>query len=176
MAKITEEDIYCMKAQIECLPGLVAYVFDNYELLSKDMQEKFVGDCTKFMSGVDQALKTINDGVETGSENKIMCWEVMFDIDEAGSPLDMMLLDFKDVSKVTKHMYKPVPISWLGRTIRELNNYIQIYIPDPKHNLTAEDALKLAADSVNDYIINEQRKWTEWLRNSGKMEKLNSKL
>lgn len=170
MAKITEEDIYCMKTRVECLPGLLAYVFDNFELLDNDVKEKFVGECSKFMNGVDNTLKTINDGSTENNSNKIMCWEIMFDMDEACNPLDMMLLDLKDVSKVMKHMYKPVPISWLGRTIRELNNYIQIYIPDPKHLLTPEEALKLAADGVNDYILNEQRKWTEWLRNSGKME------
>lgn len=167
MANITKEDIYEMRAKNECLPGLIAYVFDNYDLLDKETQAEFVNECTKFMNRMDQVLKTINDSGETDNSNKIMCWDIVFDMDDTANPLDMMLLDLKDISKVTKHMYKPVPISWLGRTIRELNNYMQVYIPDPKHLLSTEDALKLAMESVNNYITEEQRKWTEWMRNHG---------
>lgn len=167
MANVSKEDIHNMQARYEALPGFVAYIFDNFDYLPDDTKEKFLCDAGIFMNSLKDVIKEINEEHNMDLENQIMCWEIMFNMCDCCDALELMVLDFKDVARVAKVVYKPIPISWLGRTIRTLNNYIQVYIPDPHRNYTQDMALKRGIKIADEYIEDEKRNWTNWMRGRG---------
>lgn len=159
--QISEKEVTDMYNKTEQLPGLDFYVSQNFDLLSEEDQVRYVLLAEKYLSELTKIASRIN------TDNKeVMCHEIIFDKTKAFDPYEHKFLKEYPL-EITKHTYEPVKISWLGIKVRDLNKWIQVYIPDPNSVITTDMAIEMAVDEAQHYISEEIRKYNEWERIRG---------
>ena len=159
--QISEKEVTDMYNKTEQLPGLDFFVSQNFDLLSAEDQVRYVLLAEKYMSELTKIASRINT-----DSKEIMCHEIIFDKSKTFDPYEHKFLKEYPL-EITKHTYEPVKMSWLGIKVRDLNKWIQIYIPDPNSVITTDMAIEMAVDEAQHYISEEIRKYNEWERIRG---------
>ena len=155
--KINHKEVHDMYKKTEKLPGLDLYVNIHFSELSLEDQAKYVTAATSYMSELEKIVGRIKDN----GYQSVMCHNIVFDSTEVFDPLEHKFLKEYPLF-VTNYIYGPIPSSWLGLRIRELNKYIQIYIPDPHGSMSEDEAIEKAVDDVQEYIEERMRIRNEW--------------
>lgn len=149
-------EVFNMYKKTEKLPGLDFYVNHNFEYLSDEDKAKYVLAADAYMKELEKLAESLSV-----TSNDIMCHEIVFDITKVFDPYDCRWLKEYPLY-CTKYLYRPIPESWLGRRVRELNHWIQIYIPDPKGILSEDAAIEQAVEDAQEYIDKRMQIRNEW--------------
>lgn len=160
--QISEKEVTDMYNKTEQLPGLDFFVNQNFDALSKEDQVRYVLLAEQYMAELSRLASKINNDAK-----EVMCHEIIFDKTQVFDTYDHKFLKNYPL-EVTKHTYAPVKMCYLGIKVRELNKWIQIYIPDPHGVIPNDMALEMAVDEAQNYISDAIRKHNEWEKIRGK--------
>ncbi len=151
-----DNEVREMYEKTEKLPGLDLFVNLNFDVLSKEDQQNYILAANEYMTKLTAIANKIQK-----DEDTIMCHEIVFDTTEVLDPYDRRWLKEYPLY-LTKYVYAPIPKSWLGRRIRELNKWMQVFIPDPKGILSQDMATEQAMTDAQEYIDRNIRIYKEW--------------
>lgn len=151
-----------MYEKTEKLPGLDLFVNLNFERMSEEDQNSYILAATEYMNKLKSIVSNIQDQEET-----IMCHEIVFDITQVFDPYDCRWLKEYPLY-LTKYVYEPVPKSWLGRRVRELNKWMQVFIPDKNGIISKDMAIEQAMTEAQEYIEKQMKVYNEWEEIRGK--------
>lgn len=154
--EIKRNEVMNMYKQTEKLPGLDLYVNLNFERLSKEDQAIYVLAAEEYMSKLQNLWKKLGATDET-----VMCHEIIFNTEEIFDPYDARWLKEYPLY-LTKYEYAPVPTSWLGIKVRELNKWMQVYIPDPNGIISKDMAVEMAVTEAQDWIAESMKIYNQW--------------
>lgn len=138
------------------LPGLDFFINQNFDSLSKEDQVKYALLAENYMTELTKLASHI-----TADQQEIMCHEIVFDKTQVFDPYDHRFLKEYPL-EVTKYTYAPVKKSFLGIKVRELNKWIQIFIPDPHGVISCDMAVEMAVEEAQNYIDSSIRVYNEW--------------
>ena len=157
MSSINEREVRMLGKDIEQLPGLELFLQLNMDDLSTEDKARYVVASSEYY----QVLKSLANKLPNDRKN-IMCHEIVFDMEQVFQPYDNRWLKEYPLY-LTKYAYSEVPKDNLGLHIRELNKWMQVYIPDPQGIISKDEAVEKAITEAQEYLDNKNRVFNDWL-------------